>query len=64
MPSLLELREATGRSRSEVARDLGVNEKFLYRLEKGHSPLRQIIAIAFASYYGVDEADITAEKAA
>lgn len=53
MPSLKELRIATGRSRAKVAADLGMSERHLYRLENGLSPLRKIVAYRFASYYGV-----------
>lgn len=53
MASLEELREGTGKSRARVASDLNMSERHLYRLEKGKSPLRRLLAIAFASYYGV-----------
>ena len=53
MKSLLQLREATGKTRSAVAADLDMSERHLYRLETGKSPLRRVTALAFANYYGV-----------
>lgn len=53
MPSIKELREATGKSRAGVASDLNMSERHLYRLERGKSPLRRVLALGFATYYGV-----------
>lgn len=53
MSTITELRDATGKSRARVASDLNMSERHLYRLENGKSPIRRILAIAFASYYGV-----------
>lgn len=53
MPTLRELREATGRTRAQVAADLDMSERHLQGLESGTRPLRRILAIAFANYYGV-----------
>lgn len=63
MPRLKELREAVGKTRAQVAADLDMSERHLYRLENGHTPLRKIHAVAFARYYGVDVADITEAQA-
>lgn len=54
MSSIQELREAAGKSRARVAADLNMSERHLYRLEKGRSPLRRVLAVAFASYYDAD----------
>lgn len=53
MPSIKELRDATGKSRASVAADLNMSERHLYRLETGTSPLRRVLALGFANYYGV-----------
>lgn len=53
MATIKELRERAGKSRSIVAADLDLSERHLYRLETGRSPLRHVIALAFANYYGV-----------
>lgn len=59
MPSIQQLRESTGKSRALVASNLNMSERHLYRLEKGRSPLRRVLALAFANYYdvAVDEID-------
>jgi transcriptional regulator with XRE-family HTH domain len=56
MPTILELRKATRpeKSRARVAADLDISERHLYRLETGKAPLRPIVALAIAAYYGVD----------
>ena len=41
MPTLKELREKSGKTRANVAADLGMSERHLYRLENGY-PLRRI----------------------
>lgn len=64
MPSLKELRSATGRSRAKVAADLKMSERHLYRLENGLSPLRKITAYRIANYYGVKVDDIEEARAA
>lgn len=64
MKSLLELREATGKTRASVAADLDMSERHLYRLETGRSPLRHVTALAFANYYGVKVEKIEGHKAA
>ncbi len=53
MATLLELRSKTGKNRAQVAADLDMSERHLYRLETGKSPLRRMLALAFANYYGV-----------
>lgn len=60
MPTILQLREAANpkRSRARVAADLNISERHLYRLETGKSPLRPIVALAIAAYYGVDANEI------
>lgn len=59
MPTLRELRNATGKRIEDVADDLGLGYSTVYRLEMGKSPLRQIVARAFADYYGVPVGEIT-----
>lgn len=61
MASLKALREQTGKTRAQVAADLDMSERHLYRLETGRTPVRRLVALAFASYYGVDPAEIEAE---
>lgn len=65
MPTITELREASGRSRARVAADLDMSERHLQRLESGTSPLRRIHVLAFADYFGVKPEEIrtTAEAA-
>jgi transcriptional regulator with XRE-family HTH domain len=58
MPSIEELRETAGKSRAGVASDLNMSERHLYRLERGKSPLRRVLALAFAAYYNVDVDEI------
>jgi transcriptional regulator with XRE-family HTH domain len=53
MTPLRELRETHGKSRARVAADLDISERHLYRLESGKSPVRHVLAVAFAAYYGV-----------
>lgn len=53
MATIKELREAAGKSRSMVSADLAMSERHLYRLETGRVPLRRVLALAFATYYGV-----------
>lgn len=53
MATILELRTEAGKSRARVAADLTMSERHLYRLETGKSPLRRMLAFAFANYYGV-----------
>jgi transcriptional regulator with XRE-family HTH domain len=64
MPSLKELRTASGKSRAEVARDFEMSERHLLRLEHGETKLRRIHALAFARYYGVPMDDIDEWRAA
>lgn len=59
MTSFLELRKLTGRSRAEVARELGITERSLYSIEKGRSTPRRLTVLALASYYGVEVDQIT-----
>lgn len=61
--TIMELREASGKSRAAVASDLSMSERHLYRLENGR-PLRHVLILAFANYYGVkpDQIDPQAEK--
>lgn len=65
MATILELREAANpkKSRARVAADLNISERHLYRLETGKSPLRPIVALAIASYYGVPVEQIDGVKA-
>lgn len=60
MTGLRALRKAAGKTIDAVSRDLGMNERTLRRLEKGETPIRDIHAHAFAAYYGVTVAQITA----
>lgn len=53
MPTVQELREASGKSRARVAADLDMSERHLQRIESGRQPLRRVLALAFANYYGV-----------
>ena len=53
-----QLRESSGKSRARVASDLSMSERHLYRLEKGRSPLRRVIALALANYYDVQLEEI------
>lgn len=57
-PRLESLRKAVGKTRRQVAEDLGISERHLYRLERGQTPLRRVNAYAFADYYGVNVDDI------
>lgn len=58
MATIQQLRESSGRSRALVASHLNMSERHLYRLEKGVSPIRRVLAHAFANYYGVDVSEI------
>lgn len=58
MATIKELREAAGKSRSRVSADLAMSERHLYRLETGRVPLRRVLALAFAAYYGVSVDEI------
>lgn len=51
---ILMLRQRAGKTRPEVAADLGMSERHLLRLETGRQPISRVQAIAFAAYYGVD----------
>ena len=62
MPTLKELREKSGKTRANVAADLGMSERHLYRLENGY-PLRRINRLKFAAYYGVNPEEIEAMAA-
>ena len=53
MPTIKELRKAKNLSRTRVAADLDMSERHLHRLETGQSPLRRVLAHAFADYYGI-----------
>jgi transcriptional regulator with XRE-family HTH domain len=53
MPSLKELRIASGKTRAKVAADFNMSERHLLRLETGETPLSRFHALAFADYYGV-----------
>lgn len=65
MATLAQLREHSGKTRARVAADLDMSERHLYRLESGESPIRVVVAHAFANYYGVDVGQIDgSEKAA
>lgn len=64
MPSLRELRAASGKTRAQVAADFDMSERHLLRLESGVTPLRRIHALAFARYYGVAVDDIAEARAA
>lgn len=46
----------------EVARDLDMTERHLARLERGETPLRVILTLAFAAYYSVPAESIDAVK--
>jgi len=62
MPTLLELREKSGKTRALVAAELEMSERHLYRLEHGY-PLRRINRLKFAAYYGVEPDEIEAVAA-
>lgn len=62
MPTLKTLRDEKGLSRAKVAADLDMSERHLQRLEAGNTPLRRILAFAFADYYGVDIEDIDQDE--
>lgn len=53
MATIKELRERSEKTRALVAADLDLSERHLYRLETGRTPLRHVLALAFANYYGV-----------
>lgn len=61
MASLRELREKAGKTRVQVAADLDMSERHLYRLEHGY-PIKKRVALAFAAYYGVPVDDIDYEN--
>lgn len=62
MATVQELREATGKTRTRVAADLDMSERHLQRIESGNSPLRRVLALAFANYYGVDPDTIDGQE--
>jgi transcriptional regulator with XRE-family HTH domain len=62
MASLIELREHAGKSRALVAAELDISERHLYRLETGNSPIRRVLALAFANYYGVPVEQIDGQE--
>lgn len=62
MATIAELRKATGKSRALVAADLDMSERHLYRLENGKSPLRRMLALAFANYFGVNAEEIDGQE--
>lgn len=59
MPTIRDLRAASGKTIEQVAADLGVGYSTVYRLETGKTPLRQMTTRAFADYYGVPVEHIT-----
>lgn len=63
MATIHELRTASGKSRAKVAADLNMSERHLYRLENGKSPLRRVLALGFATYYGVPVEEIDGKEA-
>lgn len=63
VPTILELRESSGKSRAAVAADLSMSERHLYRLENGR-PLRHLLILAFANYYGVKPEEIDPQEKA
>lgn len=64
MQSLDALRKSTGRSRARVAADLDMSERHLQRIESGRQPLRRVLALAFANYYGVEVDEIAGQEEA
>lgn len=63
MPTLLELRTKTGKTRVEVVGDLrSLTERHLFRLEKGITPLSVRRRREFAAYYGVAPESIEASR--
>lgn len=48
------LREQSGKTRAQVAADLDISERHLYRLETQTEPLARRWELVFAAYYGVD----------
>lgn len=58
MPDTIErLRIAAGKSRAQVALDLAISERHLYRLEKGVDLPRRW-CLVFSAYYGVPVSEI------
>lgn len=62
MASILELRATAGKSRARVAADLNMSERHLYRLERSTKPLRRVLVLAFATYYGVEPDSISGHE--
>jgi transcriptional regulator with XRE-family HTH domain len=56
--TIKRLRSAAGKSRAQVAADLGISERHLYRLESGQSPISRRWCLAFAAYFGVEPEEI------
>lgn len=52
--TLRRLRDETGKSRRQVAADLGIAERTLIRHEDGTTQLTPLLRRAYADYYGVD----------
>ena len=50
--SLQDVREARGMTRAHVSKHVGITERHLFRIERGHA-LRQPIAFALADVYGL-----------
>jgi transcriptional regulator with XRE-family HTH domain len=55
---LSELRKQTGKSQTEVARDLGTSVSTIIRHEGGKTTLSDFHRIAYATYYGVSAESI------
>ena len=64
MTRLRELRNASGKSRAQVAADFDMSERHIYRLETGATPLKRMHALAFARYYGVPVSELDDRGAA
>lgn len=55
-----QLRQSKGLSVVVAARELGLSERHLYRIENGSSPLRRTVAVAMSAVYGVPVRDVEA----
>lgn len=58
--TLKQLRQSKGFTVAHAARELGLSERHLYRLERGDSPLGRTVAVAMSAVYGVPVAEVEA----
>lgn len=59
---LRRLRESDGRSRQQVATDLGISERTVIRHEDGTTPLSPFHRRVYAEYYGIDIGQLEPKK--